>query len=179
MLGMVFTELLEMIESTFSFDVADAVIARAGVSGAYTAVGDYADADLVAIVKALSDEVGRPVPELLRVYGEHLFERFHERFPIFFESHRDAPGFFRVLESHVHTEVRKLYPSSRPPLFALHTVAGGDHVLEYTSDRGLADFAYGLIAAGLRHFGHVHATIDVEDVSGSGTHVRFHLKGLA
>jgi hypothetical protein len=179
MLGMVFTELLEMIESAFSFEVADAVIARARVSGAYTSVGDYPDAELLAIVEALSTEVGRPVPELMRIYGEHLFSRFHARFPAFFEAHKDAPSFFQVLESHVHTEVRKLYPTSRPPIFNLSVDPLGHHVLEYRSDRGLVDFALGLIDAGLRHFGHVNATVRAEDLSaGAGTHVRFHLQGL-
>lgn len=40
MLGMVFTELLEMVEEVWSFEVADAVLARAGSSGVYTSVGE-------------------------------------------------------------------------------------------------------------------------------------------
>lgn len=176
MLGMVFTELLEMIESSYSFEVADAVIARAGVSATYTSVGDYPDAELMALVNALSAEVGESVSKLMRIYGRHLFHQFHVRFPTFFESHTDAYGFFTVLESHVHTEVRKLYPLSRPPLIALLRNDDGSAILEYRSERGLADFAHGLIEACLEHYRHPIAGLRVEDQSG-GAHsfVRFHL----
>jgi hypothetical protein len=176
MLGMVFTELLEMVESAYSFDVADAVIARAGVSATYTSVGDYSDAELMAIVNALSLEVGEPVSKLMRIYGRHLFHQFKVRFPSFFESHTNAFSFFTVLESHVHTEVRKLYPRSRPPLIGLTRHDDGSATLEYRSDRGLVDFAHGLIEACLEHYAHPIEGLRVEDASsGAGTFVLFHL----
>ena len=50
MMGMVYTELLDMIETEFSFDMVDAVIERAGVSGTYTSVGNYSDDELFALV---------------------------------------------------------------------------------------------------------------------------------
>jgi hypothetical protein len=180
MLGMVFCELLEMIEQRFSFDVADAVLARAGLNGSWTAVGNYDDADLVSLVVALSAETGVPVPELLRAYGHHLFGVFRDRYAQFMTPHSTAIGFFGVLESHVHTEVRKLYPTACPPLFELIALADGRHVLDYRSTRGLAAFAHGLVEASLAHFGDDAAALTMEELSeGGGTHVRFHLPGPA
>jgi len=176
MLGMVFCELLEMIEQRFSFDVADAVLARAGLAGSWTAVGNYDDAELVAVVVALSAETGVPVPDLLRAYGHHLFGVFRDRYAQFMAPHGSALAFFGVLESHVHTEVRKLYPTARPPLFELIARDDGRHVLDYRSSRGLAAFAHGLVEASLSHFGEDAAALAMEDLSeGAGTHVRFHL----
>lgn len=176
MMGMVFTELLDMVETTFSFDVVDAVIARSGTRGVYTSVGNYDDAELVAIVGALSAETGMPVPELLHTYGRHLFQRFYTMYPGFFDIHASAPAFLAGLESHVHTEVRKLYPVARPPLFTLEAVADGGHHLEYRSPRALWKFAHGLLDACMAHYGGAHRIAAITDLSdGAGTHVRFHV----
>jgi Haem-NO-binding len=176
MMGMVFTELLDMVEERHSLDVVDKVLARAGARGSYTSVGNYDDAELVAIVVALSEESGVPVPDLLHAYGEHLFGRFYTLFPQFFDVHGDALAFLRGLESHVHTEVRKLYPVAHPPLFSSVERADGGIDLDYRSRRALGVFARGLLEACLRHYGGRHHLAHVEDLSGgAGTHVRFRI----
>lgn len=176
MMGMVFTELLDMVESTFSFETVDAVIARSGTRGTYTSVGNYDDAELFAIVGALSAETGVPVPDLLQAYGRHLFQRFYAMYPSFFDVHTDAPAFLAGLESHVHTEVRKLYPVARPPLFTLAPAPEGGHHLDYRSQRALWQFARGLLDACMAHYGGAHRIADITDLSdGAGTHVRFHV----
>ena len=173
MLGMVFTELLEMVEAVWSFEVADAVLARAGSSGVYTSVGEYADADMNALVEALAVETGVAVPDLLRAYGQHLFGRFVHLHPEFFADQRDVTSFLAGLETRVHTEVRKLYPNAHTPYFTLVDGPNGHHVLEYQSPRALAPFAEGLLSACLQHFGH-RGSFTTDDLSGgAGTHVRF------
>lgn len=180
MLGMVFTELLEMVEQQHSFALADRIVEKAGARGSYTSVGDYPDSELVALVVALSEETGTPVPQLLRAYGRHLFGRFYAGFPQFFADSPNAAHFLAGLESRVHTEVRKLYPQARPPVFELVRTPQGEHVLDYVSQRGLAEFAWGLLEAVLEHYGHDPAQLRVEDLSGgSGKHVRFRLPRLA
>jgi hypothetical protein len=174
MLGMVFTELMEMVETTFSFDVADEVLRKAGARGSYTSVASYPDEELIALVRALSEVTGTPEGELLRAYGRYLLRRFHRSFPAFFEGHDGAFGFLAGLETRVHTEVRKLYDSARTPYFVLHPEAEGARVLEYSSPRGLWQFAHGLLEATLEHFGHPVTTVEIDDLSGgAGTHVRF------
>ena len=176
MMGMVFTEFLEMIESKHSFDVADAVLARAGSHGAFTSVGTYPDAEFVALLQALSAHTGQSEGDLLHAFGKHLFGRFQAGFPAFFEHHTDAFSFLAGLETRVHTEVRKLYASARTPYFELHPAAAGVRILEYRSDRGLWRFAHGLLEATMEHFGRPGHPIRVEDVSGgAGTTVRFHI----
>jgi hypothetical protein len=178
MMGMVFTELLDMVESRFSLDMVDAVVQRAGAKGSYTSVGNYDDDELVKIVVALSAESGIPVPQLLHTYGVHLFGRFVALFPDFFAPHASATAFLGGLESHVHTEVRKLYANARPPLFSLHRNDDGTLFLDYRSARGLWQFAQGLVEACLVHFGSQQKLADVRDLSeGAGTHVRFVLVG--
>jgi hypothetical protein len=115
-----------------------------------------------------------PVPDLLHAYGTHLFGRFLALFPAFFEAHTDARSFLKGLESHVHTEVRKLYPTAHPPMFTWSDLPDGGLALEYRSRRALWRFAQGLLDATLAHYGGGHGLGAVTDLSdGAGTHVRF------
>ena len=174
MMGMVFTELLDMVESQFSLDVVDAIIERSGAQGSYTSVGNYTDEELVKIVVALSEESGIAVPDLLHHYGTHLFQRFVALYPQFFAPHKTAPGFLVGLESHVHTEVRKLYTNARPPLFTFAEQDNGTIFLDYQSQRGFWQFAKGLLEACLLYYGGEMVVQEAHDLSdGAGTHVRF------
>ncbi len=176
MMGMVFTEFLEMIESKHSFDLADAVLAQAGSDGAFTSVGTYPDAEFVALLSALSAQTGRSEGDLQHDFGKHLFGLFQAGFPAFFAHHTDAFSFLGGLETRVHTEVRKLYASARTPYFELFPAENGVRILEYRSDRALWRFAHGLLEATLEHFGRPSDRIRVEDMSGgAGTTVRFHI----
>lgn len=174
MMGMVFTELLEMVESNYSLDTVDAVLAQANASGVYTSVGYYPDDELVALVQALSAQTGRTVQDLLFAFGQHVFVRFLALYPGFFVHASDAPMFLQGLETRVHTEVRKLYENAHPPLFLWEELDTERYALEYRSQRALGAFAHGLLEACLAHFGHRHIVADQQDLSGgAGTIVRF------
>lgn len=77
-----------MVAARFSADMVDDIIEDAALpsGGAYTAVGTYDHAELVAMVAALSKRSGVPVPELVRAFGRHMFGRFHAGYPAFFKT---------------------------------------------------------------------------------------------
>jgi hypothetical protein len=177
-MGMVFTELMEMVETKFSFDLADRVIARSGTRGTWTAVGNYDDAELFAVVNALSEETNVPVSDLLYAYGRHLHGRFMLMQPAFFDGHADAFAFLLGLEARIHTEVRKLWPEARPPLFEpIVTAQGMD--LRYSSRRGLARLARGLLDASFDHHGPAVVIEEIDLSDGAGTQVMFRVQRLA
>ncbi len=155
MLGLVFTELIEMVEDHFSPELADAVLQDAGLShgGAYTAVGYYEHGELMRLVQALSARSGLPVDSLVQVFGKHLLGRFTQRYPQFFEH---APTLFDLLASvdnHIHVEVRKLYGSATLPTFSVLTRDARHLVMRYTSPRGLHELARGLILGAADFYG--------------------------
>jgi len=164
MKGIVFTELLELIEEKFGFDTSDAVLAKAQTSngGAYTAVGAYDHKELLSIVSALSEETGVSAPILVKTFGEHLFTRFSQLYPQFFEGVDDAFAFLSRVESVIHVEVRKLYPGSELPSFE-HRQEGDQLEMVYRSERPFADLAEGLIAACCRHY-EEESSIEREDL---------------
>ncbi|MEW5789752.1 MAG: heme NO-binding domain-containing protein [Pseudomonadota bacterium] len=172
MKGMVFTEFLEMVETTWSLDMVDGVIARAGVGGAYTAVGTYPHAELVALVTALAEITGQPPPVLLQVFGRHLFGRFVQAYGRFFEGVPDSLTFLAGIEDIIHAEVRKLYPDAELPSFAVERQPGR-LVMTYYSRHPQPDLALGLIEGCLAHFND-GAAVHLEDLPpGSGAQARF------
>ena len=83
MKGLVFTEFLEMVEQTFSEEVADRIIDESDLpsNGAYTSLGTYDHGEMLELVTNLSRETNIPVPDLVFAFGRHLFDRFAVVFP--------------------------------------------------------------------------------------------------
>ncbi len=155
MKGIVFTEFLEMVSTAFSEDMVDDILddAKPASGGAYTAVGTYPHQEIVAMVGALSQRSGVPVPDLVHAFGKYLFGRFHIIYPGFFDGVGDALDFLERIESVVHVEVLKLYPDAELPRF--ETSRDGADVLQmiYRSPRRMGDLAAGLIEGCLAHYG--------------------------
>lgn len=155
MKGVVFTEFLEMVEARFSADMVDDIIddAKLPNGGAYTAVGTYPHEEIVALVVALSQHSGIATSDLLLVFGEHLFGRFFNGYPAFFENATDAFTFLAGIEDIIHAEVRKLYPDAELPKFDVEHHDAKRLVLLYDSRRHFEDLADGLMRGCLAHFG--------------------------
>jgi len=179
MKGIIFTEFLEMVEEKFSPEIADKIIEASDLvtGGSYTSVGTYHHTELIEMVGHLSEESGVDVVPLVKVFGEHLFGRFVDLYPEFFEDRNSCFSFLDLIENHVHVEVKKLYPDAELPTFA--TVQPEPNKLEmtYQSTRPLAPVAEGLIRGCIAHFKE-NITVTVEDLSGDNTHARFTMEKL-
>lgn len=154
MKGIVFTELLEMVESTFGETVASSVLDSLELpsGGAYTAVGTYDFAELQAIVASLAIATRLPPAALLHVYGKHLFGRFARLYPSFFDGARDSFDFLTRVDGFIHLEVKKLYPDAELPRFEHRRIDDRTLEMMYRSSRPLADFAAGLIEGCISYF---------------------------
>lgn len=175
MMGMVFTEFLELVESKFSPEVADRIITAAGTAtdGAYTAVGKYDHAEMVRMVQALSVETQVPVEELLRVFGHHLAVRFSYLYGAFFASQPSLFDFLASVDSKIHVEVRKLYPAAELPSIQSCERTTDSQTLIYRSSRHMHDLALGLIQGAAVHYGQ---PVEVEHSSLPDGGVRFVVK---
>jgi len=147
MKGIVFTELFEMVEGLFGADMIDDVLDDCTLEsgGAYTAVGTYDHRELIEIVGALSKHTDIPFKDLVQKYGHHLFFRFHDLMPAFFEEPKSAFAFLESVHGYIHVEVKKLYPDAALPHF--ETTRNNDQGLTmiYKSQCPFADFAEGLM----------------------------------
>jgi len=174
MKGMVFTEFMDLVENKWSLDMVDTVIAKSGVAsgGAYTAVGTYPHEEIVALVVALSQETGIPVPALVKAFGQHMFARFAQLYPRFFVGIDNSFKFLSGIEEVIHAEVRKLYPDAELPTF--ETVLTPNRLeMTYISNHPFADLAHGLIEGCIAHFGE-DIEVQRENVTGvPGVQARF------
>ncbi len=154
MKGIVFTEFVEMVESVFSPDTMDRVFDRVSLpsGGAYTSVGTYDHSEIVQLAVALSEETNTPVTDLVKAYGEHLFARFTQLYPDYFEGQNDTFAFLHHVENYIHTEVIKLYPDAEIPRFHFQTSSDSELVFDYLSTRHLGDVAEGLLRGCVSHF---------------------------
>lgn len=155
MKGIIFTELIEMTESTFGDEIAERMIMESGThsNGVYTAVGTYEFAELGALVHSLSQITHMDLPTLLRAFGRHLFGSFLRLYPAYFQRCQTSFEFLSSIEDHIHVQVRKLYPDAELPHFQTSVNEEKNHmIMTYTSARNLADLACGLIESTLQHY---------------------------
>lgn len=170
MKGIVFTELLEMVEEKFGYELVDHLLQNPDLpsGGIYTAIGTYDHAEMVTLVTNLSQQTNVPVPDLLRTYGQYMFTAFTRSYRPFVDRATSAFGLLSSVQHYIHVEVRKLYPDAELPHFTIDQPAENHLRMHYISERKLADFAHGLIEGCLATFNEkatITKTILVEDGS--------------
>lgn len=177
MKGVVFTEFLEMVEARHSPALVEDLIEDADLpsQGVYTAVGTYPHGEMVLLVSALSKRTGVPVPDLLKLYGEHLFGCFGVRYPQHFKDAANAFDLLAGVESCIHKEVLKLYPDAELPTFLVEVHEPSYMRLIYASPRPFGDLCEGLIVGCLKHFGETARIVRQELASSPLTRIRFEI----
>lgn len=175
MKGIVFTEFLGFVADRYGDDAVDDIIEACVLpsGGAYTAVGTYDHAEMVALCQALAAHTGEPAGELIKDFGVKLSGTFAAGYPEFFARCSHFFDFLESIEGHIHVEVRKLYPDAELPTFKVHERSESRLVMDYRSVRRLGVLAEGLIAGSARRFG-VEARVHAEPLeTGDGQAVRF------
>ncbi len=181
MKGIFFTEFLHMVEAQYSVNMVDDIIEAADLpsKGAYTIVGAYSDEEMVSLMQCYAEITQLSIPDILKAFGRHLFKRL---FPIFLRQQRhlliqDPFTLFENLDHYVRFEVFKLYPDDERPSFKTQRVDNYTLLVDYTSPAPLIYAIYGVLEAGLQHFGHTDATILLQDLSANKTtHAIFTIK---
>ena len=144
MKGVIFNVVEEVVTELFDEATWDALLDQAGVDGVYTALGNYPDAELMAIVGAAVATTGIETNDLLRTIGRHALKGLVGRMPNATDDASGTVEFLRQVNDIIHPEVLKLYPSATPPKFSFE-----DHdeglIVHYQSARGLHALAAGLI----------------------------------
>lgn len=174
MKGIVFTELLNMVEQRFGYELVDSLLMTTDLpsGGNYTSVGTYPAQEMVSLVVKLSHQTDRPVPEVLRDFGRHLFQTFLRSYRHLIVAAPDAFTFLGSVHDYIHVEVKKLYPDAELPHFSVEQPNEKTMRMVYQSSRKMSDLAYGLIEGALEHYGE-KATISQQALSDDGSTVLF------
>lgn len=145
MKGVIFNVVEEVVEELFDRDTWDDLLDQADLDGAYTALGDYADGELLAIVAATCAATGMSADEVLRTVGYHALTKLASRVPDTLTAADSVFDFIRRVNDIIHPEVLKIYPDSTPPAFTFEDHDDG-LLVTYQSVRALPSLAEGLLA---------------------------------
>lgn len=176
MKGLIFREFLDMVEARFGYEMVDEMLNETELEseGIYTSIGTYDYRELVKLLTLLSNKTKIKVTELLKQFGIHTFQVFTRKYPVFFENTNGAFSFLSNVDSTIHVEVRKLYPDAEHPTFIVKVFKGDKMIIEYSSERKLADFAEGLIIGCCNHFKE-DITLSRINLADDGSRVEFTL----
>ena len=182
MKGIVFTEFSEMVEKMFGEEMLDDIIVatQPKSGGAYTTVGTYDHAELVNMVVELNKRTNVPVPKLIYTFGEYLGVTFAEKFTSFFVAAGNTFEFLKQIDNHIHVEVKKLYPDAELPGFSYKVGDDPENAFElhYSSSRGFADLAEGLICSTAKYYGEKFNIVRRDWVEGDVHHCLFDIQRI-
>lgn len=165
MKGVVFKELIGMVESAFGEEMVEKIIEKSNLDsrGAYTSVGTYDHSEILQLVTHLSKETKTPAGDLVQAFGKHLVGVFKAGHPDFFK-HKNVFEFLKSVDGMIHVEVKKLYPDAELPKFECEQPSDSILIMDYSSARPFADLAEGLIAGAIEAFGE-DISMSTEDTS--------------
>ena len=174
MKGIVFTEFLDMVESTFGYEVVDHIIEQSDLAsdGVYTSVGTYHHSEVVQLLMNLSEKVNIEPMVLLKEFGKYLFDTFLKQYPQFFTSHDNSFDFLMSIDNHIHVEVQKLYPEATLPKFDSEILLSGEMIMIYQSERKMAALAEGLMEKAFAHYGEM-CEVKKDVLKEDGSEVKF------
>jgi hypothetical protein len=167
MKGIIFNLAQEVIVDSYGEETWDALLDRAGLDGSYTSLGNYPDEELVALIGAAAQALGRPADDIVRDLGIGAMPLLATRYPAFFEGHASTFPFVLTLNDIIHAEVRKLYPDADLPTFEFEASDGDELVLIYRSKRQLCSLAEGFLIGAAAHYGE-RAAIDQPECMHNG-----------
>jgi hypothetical protein len=145
MKGIVFNLLEEVVSRDFGADAWDAILEKSQAGGTYTSLGNYSDADMLALVGAAAAQLQMTAPQVLRWFGENAMPLLKERYGALFENHSSSRSFVLSVNSIIHPEVRKLYSGANCPFFHFREGDDGSVMMEYGSSRKMCDLAHGFV----------------------------------
>lgn len=174
MKGIVFTEFIDLVELKFGLEMVDKIIKQSTLesNGIYTAVGTYRFHEMLQLITNLSKNTEISIDDLLLVYGEHFFNVIETSYPGLLASYKDTIDMLSSIESHIHVEVRKIYPDAELPTFLVESKTANSLIMIYKSSRSMHYFGLGLMNRTFTHFKST-ASIELEKINEDGTEVKF------
>jgi len=126
---------------------------RRGWRGAYTSLGNYADEEMLKLVKAASISLKVSQDDVLRWFGTKALPLLAAAYPVSLKSFKSTRPFLLTLNDVIHPEVRKIYPGADVPEFEFDTSSEKMLGVVYRSKRRMCALAEGLMKGAAEYFG--------------------------
>ena len=177
MKGFIFTNFLDFVEKSNGLDMVDEMLSQCDLAseGVYSAFNSYEFDELVSLLTFVSKKTGIEPQVLLEAFGRFVFPYLIGKHSYIVEKYSNALDLIAGIESHIHTEVKKLYEDAELPAFSVVEKTQNSLTLIYTSSRGLTYFAIGLMRETLDFFKVKGKVSMVENYNNDGS-VKFHIQ---
>jgi Haem-NO-binding len=143
--GMILSELRNYAETKLGPGTWDTLLLKANLEGrVYLAIQQYADADAIALVMALSGATGLPLSAVLEDFGLFLAPSLMDMYGHLLKPEWRAIDVIENTEATVHSVVRVKDPSAKPPRLSTQRVGPNEVLLVYTSPRRMCGLAIGI-----------------------------------
>ncbi|HNL80633.1 MAG TPA: heme NO-binding domain-containing protein [Agitococcus sp.] len=152
MKGIVFNLLEDVVTAHHDADTWDALLDKAGLSGAYTSLGSYPDKEIERLVLATAEMLQISLDEVLCWFGQQAIPLLTQRYPVFFANHQSTRSFLLTLNNIIHPEVKKMYKGAEVPTFDFNDNDEHLLVMGYYSARQLCPLAEGLTRGAAAYF---------------------------
>jgi hypothetical protein len=172
--GIIFSEFLNLVESKFGLETVDEIILKSDLEskGVYTTIGTYSFSEMLQLLQHLSTKTDISIDNLLLVYAEHFFSVIENSYPGLLATYKDPIEMISSIESHIHIEVRKIYPDAELPTFIVEEKKEDLLIIIYKSSRAMHHFGLGLMNKTFEYF-NAKASIVLEKIKEDGTEVKF------
>lgn len=174
MKGIVFTEFLDLVEAKFGLETVDEIIEKSDLKskGVYTSIGTYDFSEMLSLITNLSEKTNISIHDLLYTYGLHFFKVLKESYPKIISNYNSPIELLSSIDSHIHVQVRKIYPDAELPKFDVTEKKENSITLIYSSSRSMYAFALGLIEKTFHHFSK-NAKVTYDLINKDGSKVKF------
>jgi len=152
--GIIFAELRKYVQARHGDDTWKALLQRAGLGRTlYLSVGEYPDAEVVAIVGAASEATGVPAGEILEDFGHFIAPDLMGMYRSLVRPEWRTLEFLENTEETIHRVVRMKDAAARPPEIHCERVSENEVVIRYTSGRRMCAVARGIARGVADHYG--------------------------
>ena len=153
--GVIFSELRKYVEQRHGGEETwKALLRDAGLGPRiYLSVGEYPDADAVALVSAASAATGVPVRGVLEDFGEFIAPDLLGMYRSLVRPEWRTLDFLERTEGTIHRVVRLKDASAKPPEIRCERTAPDEAVVRYASARRMCGVAVGIIRGVAAHYG--------------------------
>lgn len=149
--GIIFSELQRFIESTLGKGAWTKTLLAANLRGhVYNSLSDYPDADLFAIVEAVSKIARKSTAETIEAFGMFIAPDLLGMYSVLIKPDWRTLDVIENTEAVIHAVVRVNQKGARPPTLKCQRVAPDEIELRYDSERRLCRLARGIIR-GIAH----------------------------
>jgi predicted hydrocarbon binding protein len=153
MKGIIFRGLESLVIEKCGMAVWEALLEKNVPSNrVYISAQSYPDEELVRLAKDVALAMKVPMDEVLKTFGEYLFEYLLQRHLSIVERFDGFVSLMMGIDSVIHFEVAKLYQEPNLPSIKCELIEDGFILMHYSSSRKLCLCAEGLIYGAAAHY---------------------------